>query len=120
LAVNTRWLNVVRPALVRHCVKLGSGDRGVLRINVDTSEMRQHLKPPHALVRLDPAWHPADEFISFVAGNDGVGAETARRWAEQLAGMNASHDVALFIHSTPDRDGRWFSRFIFLQDGGTT
>ena len=96
-------------------VKLGNGDRGVLRVHVDTAEMRQHLKPPHALVRLDPAWHPADEFIAFVAGNDGVGAETARRWAEQLAAMNPSDDVALFIHSTPDSDGRWFSRFIFLQ-----
>jgi hypothetical protein len=115
MAVSTKWLSVVRPALAQHCVKLGNGDRGVLRVNIDTAEMLRHLEPPHAFVRLEPAWLPFYEFVSIVGGNNGVGAETARRWAGQLASMNPSRDVVLFLHSTPDTDGRWFSRFIFVQ-----
>jgi hypothetical protein len=31
--------------------------------------------------------------------------------------MDPFRDVALFLHSTPDADGRWFSRYMFLKGG---
>jgi hypothetical protein len=84
-------------------------------VNIDTTEMLRHLEARHAFVRLEPAWLPCDEFVSIVGANAGVGAETARRWAGPLTSMDPSRDAALFLHSTPDSDGRWFSRFIFLR-----
>lgn len=117
MATCTKWLNVVRPVLIEHGLRMANGDRGVLRVNIDTTQMEEHLRPPKAFVRLNPAWLPSDEFISIVGGHTGVGLEAARRWTDQLAVMDAARDVSLFLHSTPDTDGRWFSRFIFLQGG---
>jgi len=117
MATCTEWLRVVRPALIDHAQRVAKGDRGVLQVNIDTPEMRSHLTQPTSLVRLQPAWFPADEFIAIVGGRDGVGAETARRWADALAVMDPSRDIALFLHSTPDAEGRWFSRYIFLKGG---
>ncbi len=119
MATSTVWLRVVRPALIDHAQRVAKGDRGVLQVNIDAPEMRSHLTRPTSLVRLEPAWFPADEFIAIVGGRDGVGAETARRWADTLVAMDPSRDVALFLHSTPDADGRWFSRYIFLKSGSS-
>jgi hypothetical protein len=115
MATCTDWLRVVRPALIEHTQRIASGDRGVLRVNIDSPEMRNHLTDPGTLVRLDTAWLPAEEFIAMVNARDGVGAETGRRWADALRAMDPARDVALFLHSTPDADGRWFSRYIFLK-----
>lgn len=117
MATCSDWLRVVRSALIDHAQRIASGDRGVLRVNIDTSEMQSHLSRPTSLVRLEPVWLPAEEFIAIVGGRDGVGADTGRRWADRLAAMDPSQDVALFLHSTPDADGRWFSRYIFLKGG---
>jgi hypothetical protein len=117
MATCTEWLRVVRPALVSHAQQVAAGDRGVLNVNIDVDDMRAQLSARTALVRLEPIWLPADEFIAIVGAREGVGADTGRRWADQLAVMDAAQDVALFVHSTPDADGRWFSRYIFLKAG---
>lgn len=117
MATSTEWLRRVRLALVNHAQRVGAGDHGVLQVNIDEPEMRRHLMEPTSVVRLEPTWLPADEFIAIVGGRDGVGAETARRWADALATMDPFRDVALFLHSTPDADGRWFSRHMFLKGG---
>ena len=31
--------------------------------------------------------------------------------------MDATRDAALFLHSTPDADDRWFSRYVFFKEG---
>ena len=117
MVTSSEWLRVVRPTLIDHAQRVANGDRGVLQINIDTDEMRSHLTRPTSPVRLEPTWFPAEEFISIVGGREGVGVETARRWADVLAAMDPSRDVALFLHSTPDAEGRWFSRYIFLKGG---
>ncbi len=117
MATCTQWLRIVRQALVNHALRVCNGERGVLQINVDTSEMQAQVSAPTSLVRLEPAWFPADEFLSLFGSTDGVGPETARRWAEGLTRMDPSTDVVLFLYNTPDADGRWFSRYIFLREG---
>jgi hypothetical protein len=116
MMTRSNWLRVVRPALLGHATRVANGDRGVLQINVDTPEMERHLTAPPSIVRLVPIWLPAEEFVAVVGDRSGVGAETGRRWAEELRVMDPSRDVALFLHSTPDPEGRWFSRFIFLKN----
>lgn len=111
------WLRVVRPALIGHAKRVANGDRGVLQVNIDTPEMQRHLTAPTSIVQLVPVWLPAEEFVAIVGDRSGVGPENSRRWAEVLTVMDPSRDVALFLHSTPDSEGRWFSRFIFLKDG---
>lgn len=118
MATCTEWLRVVRPALVSHAKQVAAGDRGVLTVNVDVEQMRAQLSAPKVIVTIVPTWLPADEFVNIMGARAGVGADTARRWAAQLSVMDASQDVALFIHSTPDSDGRWFSRHIFLKADG--
>jgi hypothetical protein len=111
------WLRVVRPALIDHAKRVANGDRGVLRVNIDTTEMKRHLTAPTSVVRIVPVWLAADEFSAIVGERSGVGPETSRRWAEGLTAMDPSRDVALFLHSTPDSEGRWFSRYIFIKHG---
>lgn len=115
MAASTEWLRVVRPTLIRHAIQMGRGDRGVMHLSVDTSEIRSQLAGPSIIVRLDPVWLPTDEFLAIVGHRDGVGRETARRWADSLGAMDPLRDAALFLSSRPDGDGRWFSRYIFLK-----
>lgn len=117
IAACTKWLRVVGRRLVEHAIDVAKGDRGVLNVNIDTPEMVRHVGQSRSFVRLDPIWLPSDEFIKIVKDRQGVGPETAQRWARELGTMDASRDVALFIHSTPDDDGRWFSRYVFLKEG---
>lgn len=113
----SEWLRVVRPVLIGHAKRVANGDRGVLQVNIDTPEMQRHLTAPTTIVQLVPTWFPAEEFSAIVGDRSGVGSETGRRWAEALTAMDPSRDVALFLHSSPDSEGRWFSRYIFLKDG---
>ena len=113
----SEWLRVVGPVLNGHAKRVANGDRGVLQVNIDTPEMQRHLTAPTSIVQLVPTWIPAGEFSAIVGDRSGVGPETGRRWAEALRVMDPSRDVALFLHSTPDSEGRWFSRYIFLKDG---
>jgi len=108
---------VVGAALIEHGLRVADGDRGVLQVNFDAVDMRAQLTRPESFVKLVPSWLLAEDFIEMVQGREGVGVETARRWVEQLNSMDPREDVALFLHSTPDGDGRWFSRFIFLKRG---
>ncbi len=117
MATCTRWLRVVGPRLIDHAIKVANGDRGVFEVGIDTAEMTRHLTQPNSFVRLDPVGLPAEDFVSIVGDREGVGAETAQRWAEQLATMDATRDAALFLHSTPDADDRWFSRYVFFKEG---
>jgi hypothetical protein len=110
-----RWLPVVFPALRAHAVRLGAGDRGVLVVTIDADEADRQLAG--GTFAMTPAWHPADAFIGMVKRPEGVGPEAAGRWAISLAVMDPAHDVALFLTSTPDASGAWFSRFVVTNDG---
>jgi len=112
-----RWLKVVFPALAEHALHLGRGDRGVLMVPVDTSDMEHQLACGAG--RMDPAWHPAEEFLAMVQHLGGVGPDALSRWRVALELMDPQNEVALFLMSTPDADtGEWFSRFI-VAGGGT-
>ncbi len=116
MASCTHWLRVVLPALLDHTRRVAHGDRGVLQVNIDTEEMRSQLTASTSMVLLEPVWAPTEEFVAILGERAGVGGDTGRRWAEQLTTMDPLRDVALFLYSTPDADGRWLSRFIFIKD----
>jgi hypothetical protein len=118
MAASTKWLTVVRSLLIEHALRMAGGERGVMQLSIDTSEIQAHLKATTTTVRLDPIWLPMEEFISIVGSREGVGHDTAERWANTLAAMDPRKDVALFLCSRPDDDGRWFSRYVFLRAAG--
>ena len=110
-----RWLPVVFPALKAHAVGVGAGDRGVLVVEIASEEAARQLGG--GTFATIPRWFPAAAFLDMVKGPDGVGPTTADRWAASLAVMDPARDVALFVVSTPDAEGRWFSRFVVTHDG---
>ena len=113
-----RWLPAVFPVLAEHARRLAQGERGVLFLTIDTAEMQRMLSTPGTrTVILDPAWRPAAGFIKNMSDLAGVGPETAGRWAAMINIMDPARDVALFLASSPDADGGWFSRFLVTHDG---
>lgn len=110
-----RWLPVVFPALRAHAVRLGAGDRGVLVVTIDADEADRHVAG--GTFAMNPPWHPVDAFLEMVKRAEDLGPETAGRWAVNLAVMDPARDVALFLMSTPDAAGAWFSRFVVTHDG---
>ena len=113
-----RWLHAVLSDLADHARRLAQGNRGVLVVAVDTVEMERMLETSR-LVVADPKWFPDAMFIEMIQrpGPEGRGFETARRWAQTIAIMDPSHDVALFVTSRPNSEGHWFSRFLVMHDG---
>jgi hypothetical protein len=119
VAALTEWLRFLRPILTRHAQTMARGERGVVMIRIDTEEMRRHIAAKHAIFQLEPAWFSVEDFIAGLGdGRTGVSKEDGKRWAAQLMTMDPREDVAFFLLSTPDPEGRWFSRFTFLKRGG--
>jgi hypothetical protein len=78
--------------------------------------------PSSVNVRMDPTWIPIDSFIEIIRPQEptGLGPETAERWRAAISILDPRRDLALFLHSTPDADDHWLSRFITEHNGQTT
>lgn len=113
------WLEHAFPMLAEHARGKDSGDRGVL-VLLDLSSGRLRSMLSGLPERLEPKRFSADEFIRLVNAPSGVSAATAARWDSMLKVLDGKRDVALFLASTPDEHGHWFSRFIVSHDGRVT
>ena len=115
--LTTQWLLVAFPALAAHNFEMAKGDRGVLSVGIDIGEMQQMLDG--AVVRLEPSWVPAREFIRLIKGTPtGISAESVARWEQQLQVMNPTRDVALMLSSrTADASETFYTRFVVTHDG---
>ena len=117
-AASNLWLHRVFPALAESARHVAHGDRGVIELTMNTPDMKRMLAAAGSIrVSVDLCWHPADNFVTLVNDPANVGPETGRRWGNMLAVMDPTSDVALFLHSTPNVDGRWFLRFLVVHDG---
>jgi hypothetical protein len=115
-----RWVRHMFAMLSVHARAMARGDRGVLKLTIDTLHMEDMLTATTVNAELNAHWFDAVDFAATMSDPGGVGPETAWRWLDRLERMDPAHDVALFLCSTPDDAGRWFSRFLVIHDSDLT
>ena len=114
----TRWIDFVRPVRLCRAPGMTRQEGGVLVMRLDTADIVSMLSGAELTGR-KPFWLNFSEFTALLSDTDGLPPGTAERWAARIERLDPRRDVVLFMLSTPDAEGRSFSRIVALPDATT-